>query len=589
MNKETIHIVFIPEDPDRMCFVMNKICILPHYVIPATHANHVRNILHQLSEDTPVLIWIHMNQQYDEKKGYTNNMELSAHLKGDLGKDKQIVHRDTRIYFFTTAGVEKIEGEFIDEYNLAKRIGNEQIYDFKIFYESNRDKMPPPQLVRDLLRGEWNPIENFDFLRGGLNFMALEFQKTFTNNQIADILGAMLPAGFERYQLDVLKSTAPNTFIVKVICNNPQLEVYAIKISKDHEALEREAWFGEQGRKRSLHGKKFLMAEPLEGNQSGKDCYFRKLHGWYCLRTNFLFDKITLLEYLGDPREGKLGYELFKDIFEHLSDLEELGTSPNEKNIEYVKNLPPFVGGILRPGLNYKGLKLQDSSKKSCIQTLEWIGLHYPKNLLDSIGLFRELKLLYELLEDSQFILRDIEMQSRGNSTPVKFVHGDLTASNVLISQNGQDIAFINFSNITRQPTQHALMDVGCLSADLELALLPDKMIVYNFELLRKWLDFHKSWLYHEMERKIDVECLELIYQLNDHMLDYSINRHHDQIWRDEIIRQFHLVRLHFFLKALGARQAVPEKLMFLAKASVDIINFLRQGSLKEDADTGNF
>ena len=347
MQNRIVHIIFVPDNKDRLQGVIHQICTLDLFIVPAASPLQIRNILSMLDHDAEVVLWVHVNQNEKDLDGYPSNLVWSDRLRGNLGAWDKVVHREAKVYFFTTVGVDKVKGELLPEGgNLVKQTARgEWVYAFGIFYEKNRKHVPPTQTVGELLRGDWQKAPPYAF-KHPFGWGVRQFRQTFDDRHIEDILGAMIPEGCDSCTLEVLKPGFSGSFILKASCKRQQETThYVLKISKNQADLDAEFRLTQDNRFFYLPKSKFLIAEPL-GNE-------RLVHGWTCLRSRFAKDKETLRSYLrarlNDPSADLCA--ILSRLLDSFAEFDAtLRDQENGSVADYLTGVPPLSGGFIQQG-----------------------------------------------------------------------------------------------------------------------------------------------------------------------------------------------------------------------------------------------
>jgi hypothetical protein len=313
---------------------------------------------------------------------------------------------------------------------------------------------------------------------------------------------------------------------------------------------------------------------------------YSPIQNWHVLHYIFVDNSTTLKDYIlkeiGKKTEQEL-IALFDQIFKNYERHSEATDKSEKWKINNITSKTWDGSG------SYEGLKMRDPSsvKKSIYDVFSLFGKEYLNDTIfldledDSIHdkISIAIHRLFQLLDgNGTFGRKDVTI-------PISHIHGDFNAGNILVNAtDGTNPRFIDFSAFPEKPNQHALMDYGKLSVDVERRLVHDQYLFDNSIKLDDWCTVHKNWLNHK-DLGTENEILKKIYAINSFIrertlvgwpnpIQNKINEE-DGVYKKELENQFQMIRLHYFLRTITHPNFTPQKKLFAIRACLDIMKYL--------------
>ncbi|MCG8328803.1 MAG: aminoglycoside phosphotransferase family protein [Chitinophagales bacterium] len=512
--------------------------------------NHLDKTLKSLPDEAYILMWVHLEQ----KGGGLDpgGLKYSRALRNAYPNLKEV--------FYITAG-DKIAHEALSDLDII-------IGAYEIEEKVNAHK---GQKVEEILAEKYIKVPGFSFWDNS-DWRAKLLLELIPKEEMKIILGAMLGEEYEHFKLKALKAGYSGAHVIEVECQRyGKNKSFLLKLDRKPEEVSQE-YLTARKKHFQNHNRTFVGAYPET---------FKKIKGWYCLLFPYIKNKATLNIYL------KNGINNYNASSEAIREAAELSIVLQEEGNGFF-SVSPFTGGeipVNKSQIKYSGLYLSTHKKANILKVLENIPLeqlteqyfwdcpakevrHYIKDFI-----------LHN--EDARFKGHSIEAASGKNRcrVPLSFIHGDFHTKNILINPEGKDIRIIDFSNAPDSPNKHAFMDIGKLSVDLNVSVLPNELFFNDPHLLQKLGEYHKKWLI-QMDftfPETSVPELLTLYQWENTLRQLLIKHFSKELDEKEICRQFYMIRLHYFFKALSYKDGIREKMLFYIKACWDILHFLIQ------------
>ncbi|GJM31028.1 MAG: hypothetical protein DHS20C18_00290 [Saprospiraceae bacterium] len=523
--------------------------------IRAVDNRHFDDLINNLHPDTPILIFLHL------EKSQNGNSPPGLGTGAALKRQYEILKKKGLIYLSSDDNSKK-KYEGLDP--------EDKVDLFTSFLDLVQTE--EPIRVRELKSDTvYRKIKRFTF-EDQFDWNVRSLMNHINEASLCEIIGTVLEEEiYDDYLVDVLTPGFTGAFVLKISCTkNNKTDFYLLKMSKDDAEIERERKNGKLAKLARL-GKLFITAI----NQ--KEKYY--INGWSCLLFDFE-DKGTLKAYLQqkikDPNSKILPaiQETIKKFDHHFYKV--LAVENQKKFLSF--NLSPYKGGSFKPfadRLEYEGLKLKPPTVLQVQRSLYKITERCPKSQLQKYQVDKAIEKLNQYLDFAYDLARPpFKSAFTSENVLLGFVHGDFHSANALVDKDGINPVFIDLVSVPEQPIKHAFLDVGKLSTDFEISILPGQLIFNNPKAVAQWMDYHQKWM-QEVPLGKAPRALQVIYEAQTWIVQFLKENYGDQIPPQCILRQFHMVRLHYFLKAIGYFYEDREKIFFFIRASSDILEYL--------------
>jgi len=440
------------------------------------------------------------------------------------------------------------------------------VYTLKVLGRgSDKTKFQPvAQTVRELTTDPPKSIKHLNYDESQSNgHLIFKLRSEIPKKEIKEILGSCFPESARNFYIKPISGGFSGSYVFKVDYEVGQsTETMLLKIDKNRHNLINEYQFGNLKQLKELN-EHFIHPYPSKLIQ---------INDWFCLLFPYVSDTKTLRSHI--KQQIKIGAQealsVMEQVLEHFALFERKVSKP------YFYKLKPWSGTKI-DDCNYQGLSLKNHQKVNLLHAILKTTINIPINILENLGLVKsDLNALLNFIqsyEDFKFQGRsiDISHDSLFQKVPIAIVHGDLHMANILINDQGK-ISFIDFANVSTKLCNHAFLDMGKLSSELEISTFDFEL--NDWEKVKEFSAAHKQWMNNEAIDSDD-ESILLLYQLNSLIRSNLVVRFKQNMSEKEIYHQFYLVRLHYLFKAISYNQASREKLIFLMGLAVDILIFL--------------
>jgi len=569
--KKPLHILFAALNDENIYELGSDLSELDFIqVIIVICPNQLRALLIDYAEARrEVTVWVHV-----EKHNLSNADEVPRNFKIiEKLRTKNVVSKEAKIYFLTSGNVNNIKGVHSVSEVMA-RFKDLEVFSQDVFMIKNHHLLPKPQNIEKILANEYHVITNFHYLKSAWFRPVFEFKQEVSDDKMSAILGELF-SDFPKedssnieHLIDVVDSGLSGAKILKISrFQNGEQSDFLLKMAKDEKDLKNEYKQAKSLALKKLHPPVFIGTYP----------YTKKLvYNWHCLLFEYASDKKTLREWLKEKLKNSNDK---REVIEKIKKSWEPFEIAYKGNQQLKKGLNPYLGeDKINNQHKFKRLKLSKIKEGDVFQTLKTLSKQYSNFLNHTFFELNDFKHFKKFISNENGDFDGINIARHSNEgTPLFYGHGDFHGGNILISECGMEITFIDFAN--SQNNLHGFCDWGKLSSDLEISVMPEIELVDNLSQLYLWIETHKEWLYGK-EIKSKHSSFQNIYTWNtdilNHVKELGISY---GLSEKETIRQFQMVRLHYFLKALSYQHECREKLVFFLSASIDILKFLTQPS----------
>jgi len=539
-------------------------------VVIVMSPNQLRNVLTDYAEmGRDATVWIHV-----EKHNLSNAEEIPRNFKIiEKLRRENVISRKAKIYFLTSGNINNIKGVHSVS-NVKAEFKDLEIFSQNVFIGNNHHLLPKPQNIEKILAHRYHVISNFHYPKSAWFRPVIEFKQEISDKKMSAILGELFfdlskeDSSNIEYLVDVINSGYSGAKVLKVSrFQNGEQSDFLLKMAKDEKDLENEFKQAKFLALKKLHPPVFIGTYP----------FTKKLvYNWHCLLFEYATDKKTLQEWLKEKLKNS---SKKNKVIEKIKQSWEPFEIAFKGNKRLKKGLNPYLGEDKIDNQNkFKRLKLSKLKEGDIFQTLKSLSKQYSNFKKHTFFELNDFKHFKKFISNENGDFDGINIARYSNEgTPLFYGHGDFHGGNILISECGMEISFIDFAN--SQNNLHGFSDWGKLSSDLEISVMPEIELIDNLPQLYLWIETHKEWLYGK-ETKSNLSLFQKIYTWNtdilNHIKELGISY---GLSEEETIRQFHIVRLHYFLKALSYDHECREKLVFFLSASIDILKFLTQPS----------
>lgn len=264
-------------------------------------------------------------------------------------------------------------------------------------------------------------------------------------------------------------------------------------------------------------------------------------------------------------------------------------------NYKVIARLNPFLSGDNK-GVRYAGLVINSVERTRILNNLKVIKSTYGKIKHTLIKIMFEVNWIpfiawIENMETAEkYRGESLYLTLNKCYTPLGSTHGDFCAANVVLNDDYSEATIINSTEMSDGLMRHGFLDLGKLSADLEISVMPEILMLDNMSRLNRWCNYHSDWIGSPIqssqddsntlfEKKPTTEADSLFadfYNIQAAIYQYVKKQYADSPMKNNHIeRQFQMARLHYFLKALAHNNMSREKTIFLIWASMDILEYL--------------
>ncbi len=427
-------------------------------------------------------------------------------------------------------------------------------------------------------------IDSFILSKGKFDWSSRRLLEKIKEDTLKYVIGELIGEEHSDYILTIINPGHSGAILLKIDYRKNNLEKFKsklVKLSQSESDLKSEQEAAAIFEIEGLNNQKFISA--LRGNHDNKVSIIK---GWYCLIFSFQENKITLRNYLKKNINTEISFiPVLKDkVIESFQEFNRIFKNQNGSHIKMNLGIRPITSGKQD---QYRGLNLKFSQATAVRQTVERLkNIYGEANFLSAIyGQEKTAKeqfnfftdFLNRMPEQASYKTYSLEKEvSPRLKVPLAVVHGDFHTANVMISKQGDEPVFIDFANTTiEQPFKHAFLDIGKLSTDLEISIIPDYKLIDDPIFLSTWMEHHSAWTHNENYKPSSDNALSKIYSGNTYLRQYLIKEFGEMMEEEDIIRQFYMVRLHYFLKAISYNYEIREKLFFFIRASIDILEYL--------------
>jgi len=580
MNHQVIHIIFNPPSPirrklkkkaDSFTEAVNEINANSDALFFIIRSEEkIEESLRMLRPDLQIIFWVHLNKGYKDSDKLPHNLRVLKRLRSKIFKT------NAPIPLITSSALSSLSNHYKglkddNGYNpkYRRKLEGEIIYSTTILNKDAPEPLPEGKFLKELLRHEYNSIPHFRY-SNEYDWKIDLLEREINRSELNAIIGELIGTEKKDYLVDIISPGHSGAYVIHVHCKDRQKRLdFLLKISQDHRELNQEYANAIRSLDLNLPRDIFVGAYPTENG-------FKRVFNWHCLKYKFKKGKTTLRSHLTNLcKEKNKDRNIIKNIFKQWERFEK----ETEYRLCFGEKLNPFTKGTFDENevtIQYKGLSLNRRKRLSIFGTLESLKKWFLSHPLNDLITDNELDFFKEFIkrEDGIYKSKPIIGESY-EGTPTAIVHGDFHTANILVNDSGAGVCFIDFANMPDKPIRHALSDIGKLSADMEISVLPEQLIVDQPNNFNQWLESHKQWL-NEEKITSDLSELQSIYFWNNELLKKAILRKKElKLSETETIRQFHMVRLHYFLKALAYQYECREKLVFFLRASIDILDYL--------------
>lgn len=570
--KQIVHNIFyMPDLPvenskkDSFQDVLENLQIRNDFFLITKTELGIRKLLKLLPLDAPVLIWVHFGKYHTNKQGYHSNLNIPTKIK-----NKKILPKSAKINFITRGTVRDIEDAIpFKDTDIKVALEEQIIYGIKIFNPDYLEYIPPYQTPRELLSNNFKFISSQPFYPNqDWNWRIQQLITKVPNHIMAAILGTVIGIDYDNYNIRVIGGGFSGAYVLQVIVKKDQkTSIYLLKISEEATELEQEHKVATSRLFEDLPTNLFTRAYSLS---------LKEVYGWHCLRYKFETGKNTLRTYLKSNCHKKNSLRLIEKIFDEFTVFEKAGKSLLDSNIHpYNKVVETDERG--QQEVKYEGLILKKEQRFRVLSVIEKIENRFLKESTSDFKIKSRLHHFKRFLLNERGFYKDKSIQelSTPPCTPLSIPHGDFHTANILYDNQTDTFSFIDFANVPTAPVKHKFLDIGKFSADMEISIFSDKDLLQKKNLLTTWMNTHQQWLYQQPFEKIPKHVKD-IYQHNSLLRDTILpTKTPNGMPSSEAVRQFQMVRLHYFLKAISYDHEIREKILFFIRASIDILEFL--------------
>ena len=515
--------------------------------------DHFRGIIDSLPIETKIFVWIHLDGENNQTVPYGESLmkrllDRYPNLEGSLfliTSDPNKTNATNDFGPFTQIQIDEVTHK-----NTPVSIKAIKQKHFPLARSVRYNKSKDDWILRDLFS---------------------QLDETTLSEILCHCLGDQLD-----FVVDMLSPGFSGALVLKITFQENNRERHRIlKISRDINTIYSER---NNDRLGGLEDKRILLTAINRKIYSIRD--------WFCLILSYS-NKETLRSILRLQISREVPIE--KSIMQAITAFrkafyEEFSLDDNGTEAFFIKKLQPFSGGdfkLFSQELQYEGLKLSTKKKIQIVQIFHKQRIiHRSKKdklpeLFDSM---EKIEVFLDKGHERGFFYNFEEKDLDHACTPVGYVHGDFHTANILSDEAGESLNFIDFAHVPYDPTRHAFQDLGKLSTDLEISIMPDGEFLYDIDRLLEWRKYHQIWMDpHAPLPDTDWLALRAIYETNEAIQAFIVEQFSgpDKLAKQEAIRQFYMVRLHYLLKAIAYDYEEREKILFFIMASADIISYL--------------
>lgn len=570
--KKPLHILYAAKNDSNMHELASDLSLHRFIqVIVVITPQQLKNVLEDYAEyGRMATIWIHV-----EKHNLSNADEIPRNFRIlELLKTQNIINKNAKVYFLTSGSVNNIKG-VSNVSEVKANFKDLEVYSQDVFIERNWHELPAPQDINKLIANNYKTIKSFSYPNSSWNRSVIDFRNIVPDEKMSAILGELFhdfpedASSNVEYLIEIVNPGFSGAFVLHIYrIQNGEQSDFLLKMTRDGNELENEYRQAKYLALKKLHAPTFIGTYPFS-----KKIVFN----WHCLLFEYASGTHTLRAWMRAKlkEEKPSSFQIIRKIRESWNPFER--AYENKKSFK--TGLNPYLGkGGSQNKCEYKKLQLSLAKQGDVFTTLKKLKKWY--NNFGSYSFFEP----DDLKHFESFILNgngnydgvNITRYSQ-EGTPVFYGHGDFHGGNILISDKVEGVSYIDFAN-TRD-NLHGFSDWGKLSSDLEISVMPEYEIVDNLPQLQEWIEAHWQW-FNNHSLKSNIYSVQKIYSWNSEILntikELGVSYGLSEI---ETIRQFHMVRLHYFLKALSYQYECREKLVFFLRASIDILKFLTQPS----------
>ena len=539
-----------------------------------------------LPPETKVIFWVHANLKKEGAEYKMRNEKYFYSLKTKTELP------NLKIYFITADVLEEII------------IGDKRKGDAYRFIKSSKDKtqpeillypqnalqdlsyfhnilLPDRQCVGDILT-KYQAKLAFDFSYSSDPFFQQVFEESIDEEATKRILGAVLEnrtyVSKSKPEITVLSSGLSGTFDIMV---NYEVDEgifgsIVIKIDANKSRLEKEIRNSLLAKENSRLDKNlFLFTHDKEVLTVGK---------WFILTYNSLLHLVPLSTKIDiETKELKKIISDVKAIFGNLESA--IGNLDTLTTFSWNSDKRTSTNGMVL----YRGLTFSKKIKINSLRELKSINQITKCKYLSS-----KYSRLKAFINHGKYLDERIDKQP--TYVPIARVHGNFNSNNIFVTRTGITAKFIDFASVSKNPNDHALLDIGKLSIDLEFRIIKDNLFVLKADAnndFNYWLSKHRAFLYstENIEGNPSLppsnkgkKWIDKSYKINKFILAIvrsyaqklkrNVNIPVEELEKSLFI-QFIQVRLHYFIKMTTYTNILMEKRYFAFRAVLDILDFL--------------
>ncbi len=565
MNAEILHIFFIPQQDEQAFIRANRKLQHQNHLVVVTHESQLPTLFFTLPQDQKAVLWVHIGTFRQDAAGYPINLNYAESLKS-----KGIISERAVVNFFSTGGIDtNIKGDMDCTKNpYLKMVHGYPVYDLRVVGRRPEINQYQPkfQTIREIISDAHRAVEHFSLNQTPINdALRFRIESQLSDLELREILGTCFPENASDFFLTPMEGAYREGFVFRVdYCLAQQARTVVLKIDRNKESLLQEYQFGKL---KSLTNLSHCFIHPYPRS-------LRMVNQWNCLVFPHVSNTNTLAKYLGDRlhEEAFSLHPIIEQVMERFSEFE------RQINQTVYQKLQPW-SGTQTDSYQYRGLKLQDYQKSNFFHSLFKISSLIPSDIWEKLKIDRSninaLTNFVKAQDNCHFKNQAIDVLngSAFQTVPLAITHSNLDFKSILIN-NQRKVSFTNFANVSTAIEKHAFSDMAQLSADLEISIVDFKL--NDWDYLTALLEGHRGWLQHKVSNSAESR-VKKIYQAQSQIKINLLVKNNRNMQEEEILHQFYLLRLHYFLKAISDQQCSREKLLFLLGLSIDTLNFLIQ------------
>lgn len=518
--------------------------------IKAHSVDHLDRILKALPLRTRILIWIHL-------EGNSN-----AQAPPGLTKARRLRQRFPNLskIIFLTSGYRTVHYDGLRP--------ADQFCNFSAVLD--RAEEEAPITVREVLRLPITGVK-FNYKGDKYNWRINALKAKISMDTLSEMLHLALGNGFDQYTVDNLKPGYSGAVVLKVSCRGKGFEnAFLLKISKDKADIMAEYEAAKNFGLYLLDANSYIGIAPL------KEPIRRD--SWYGLIYQYKENAQTMRTYLRanltDATTTHSALTRVLDLLDRFQDLNPILRHQDQH---------PFHATTIdfsqEQTIDYKGLRINANNRAAILRQIEILEERYLN--FQSAAKFElnteKIEELKRFITENEHYVFTSDDNKKSTLTLTGLAQGDMHTANVLLEADGQRPSLIDFANADHLPNTHAMLDAGKLSSDLEISVLTEQLLLDYPAALTDWIAAHHAWINNQVYTGTLNPAIEHLYQLNTIIRNHLKNRYQAyELNPSETNRQLQMIRLHYFLKAIGYGTEIREKQVFFLKATCDILDFLK-------------